>query len=637
MSKSIINYKPEIDSLRAVAVSLVILFHYELFNVKGGFIGVDVFFVISGYLITNLIIKDVDENKFSLLKFYLRRIRRIIPALYSTILAVVVLGYFILSPEHFDRISKSGVSAAAAYSNFFFWSEAGYFDHHKYFKPLLHTWSLSVELQFYIFWPIIIFIIYNYFKKITLPFVIIIFFISLFLSTVYSDRTSGYFYFTFFRLFEFAIGSIVFLIQDKIKIKSNDLFFFIGVSIILISSFIFSEKSTFPGSNALIPCIGTFLVLISAGNLKLFKKLFINKISIFTGKISYSLYLVHWPLIVLYKYIKLEPLDDFEKILLIFITIIISFFSYKFIELPFRKRTTSKFIVSEKKMVLTFSLSLTFIFLISNYLVSNTIFSKLSPIKQQSLKLLEKEKKFLQNFENEANERISSNNYFKNKNKTIKVLVWGDSHAGDLYNSLKITKEFSNLDLEYLSYDYFYCFKDKVFTDAIVSFIKNNLKLSTQNCKNKIQKHPIGYEILSKSDLIIITNRWVDDINFNEIRSFIRKHTSSKVILVGRKPRFFHIPTLHVKSNKDLNHLAFLNRNKEISKINDLIKNKSMKNDFIFYDIENLVCSKQSCKVFDKNNILISDEDHWSYRGYIFYGKMLFDNNFLEIISKNNS
>ena len=116
----IINYKPEIDCLRAIAIFLVILFHFELFMVRGGFIGVDIFFVISGYLITNLIIKDIKENKFSLIEFYARRLRRVIPALYSTIFVVIILSYFILSPDHFNRIGKSSISAASAYSNFFF-------------------------------------------------------------------------------------------------------------------------------------------------------------------------------------------------------------------------------------------------------------------------------------------------------------------------------------------------------------------------------------------------------------------------------------------------------------------------------------------------------------------------------------
>ena len=638
MSKpSIINYKPEIDCLRAIAVFLVILFHFELFMVNGGFIGVDVFFVISGYLITNLVIKDIVNNRFSLIEFYIRRIRRIIPALYSTIFIVIILGYFILSPDHFNRIGKSGISAATAYSNLFFWSEAGYFDYDKYFKPLLHTWSLSVELQFYLIWPIIIFIIYKIFKKKIIIFILLIFLLSLFLSTIYSERTTGYFYFTLFRLFEFAIGSIVFLIQDKIKIKSNDLFFFLGILIIIMASFGFSEKSIFPGSNALVPSIGSALILITSGKLIFFKKIFINNFSIFFGKISYSLYLIHWPLIILCKYIKLEPLHDAEKILLIFVTIIISFFSYKFIELPFRRKVNNKFLISNKKMLLIFAVSLASIIFISNYLVSTNKFLKLSKNKQSTIKLLEREEKILQSFEVEANTRIKNKDYFNNRDKPTKVLIWGDSHAGDLYNSLRITEEFSKLDLEYLSYDYFYCFSDKGFNEKILHFIKENLKPSRHNCKAKVRSYRHKYEILTKSDIIILSSRWLEKTNFNEIMEFIKNYSSSKVIIVGRKPRFFHIPTLYIKSNKDLNYLAYLNRNQEIKDINNEIEQKSKKNYFIFFDIENLICSKQTCKVLDKNKLLIKDEDHWSYRGFIFYGKLLIKNNFLDIILKNKS
>ena len=634
---SSINYKPEIDCLRALAVFLVILFHFELFMVKGGFIGVDVFFVISGYLITNLIINDIVDNKFSLLEFYIRRIRRIIPALYSTIFIVIILGYFILSPDHFNRVGKSGISAATAYSNLFFWSEAGYFDYDKYFKPLLHTWSLSVELQFYLVWPIITFIIYKIFKKKILIFILLIFLTSLFLSTIYSERTTGYFYFTLFRLFEFAIGSMVFLIQDKIKIRSNDLFFFIGVLIIIMSSFGFSEKSIFPGSNALVPCIGSALILITAGKLIFFKRIFINDFSIFFGKISYSLYLIHWPLIILYKYIKLEPLQNIEKILLIFATIVISFLSYKFIELPFRIKVKNRFLISTKKMLLIFILTLVSIILISNYLVSTNKFLKLSKNKQSTIKILEKEEKILQNFETEANERIDNNDYFKNQNKPTKVLIWGDSHAGDLYNSLRITEEFSKIDFEYLSYDYFYCFREKTFNEKIILFIKENLKLSTHNCKAKIRSYRNKYKILAKSDLIILSSRWPEKTDFKELMKFTKSFTSSKVIIVGRKPRFFHIPTLFIKTNKNLNYLAYVNRNLEIEDINNKIEEKSNKNDFIFFDIENLVCSNKSCKVIDKNNLLIKDEDHWSYKGFVFYGKLLVKNDFLNIILDNRN
>ena len=631
---TIINYKPEIDCLRAIAVFLVILFHFELFMVTGGFIGVDIFFVISGFLITSLIIKDIINSKFSLTEFYTRRIRRIIPALYSVIFIVVILSYFILSYEHFNRLGNSSISAAAAYSNFFFWYEAGYFDFEKYFKPLLHTWSLSVELQFYLIWPILIFITFKLLKKKAIYFVILIFLLTLFLSSIFSERSTGYFYFTLLRLFEFSIGSLIFLMRDKIKIKFNDFFFLIGLTLIIVSSFGFSENSIFPGINALIPCIGAALILITGGKLIFFKKLFINNTLIFLGKISYSSYLIHWPLIVFYKYLKLEPVESIEKIILVLVTIVISFFSYKFIELPFRKKVNNSFLISTNKMLLIFTLTLFSIVLVSSYLVSTNKFLKLSLNKQEVIKRLKNEDKLISGIKEEAIKRIKKDNYFKDRNKPIKVLIWGDSHGGDLFGSLKNNTHFSQLDLEFLSYDLFYCFRDKNFKDRYVQFVKKFFK-SQNKCEKKVNNFSLGYDILKNSDIIILSSRWTMNTNFIEIKKFLNNYTSSKVIVVGRKPSFFHIPTLYIKSKTDINYLAYANHNKIVEKINIEIKKKSKNNDFIFYDINKLICFDEKCNVMSENKLLINDEDHWSYQGFFFYSKVLKDNYFLDTIINN--
>lgn len=639
MSKlPILNYKPEIDCLRAIAVFLVILFHFELFMVKGGFIGVDIFFVISGYLITNLIIKDIKENKFSSIEFYTRRLRRIIPALYSTILVVLIISYFILSPDHFNRVSNSSISAVGAYSNFFFWHESGYFDFDKFFKPFLHTWSLSVELQFYLIWPILIFIIIKLFRNKLIIFVLLIFLSTLFLSIIFSGRAPGYFYFTLFRLFEFSIGSLVYLLKDNIKIKANDLLFFVGIVLIMFSSFGFSAKSVFPGINALVPCFGAALILITGGKLIFFKRIFINNVLIYLGKISYSLYLVHWPLIIFYRYIKLEPLQNLEKILLIFVTIIISILSYNYIELPFRKKNKNSFLISTKKMMLIFVLTLITIILSSKFMASNNKLFDLSINKQQTIKQLKEDAKFISKFEDEATNRVITGNYFKAINKPIKVLIWGDSHGTDLYGTLKLNDQFANLDLELLDFDFFYCFKHNSFYDGFIQIIREKLTNSKKNiCDKKIRTFNLGYEILKKADVIILSSRWGKGMDFNKIREFVKKYTTKKIIVVGRKPHFFHIPTLYIKAKDDLNYLAYLNRDKEIININEEIKKQSKNNGFIFYDLGSLICTDKNCKVIDKNNLLMSDEDHWSYQGFIYYGKMMFDNGFLDIILKNKN
>jgi peptidoglycan/LPS O-acetylase OafA/YrhL len=635
MSKIInLNYKSEIDSLRFFAVLLVIFFHFDLFGFSGGYIGVDIFFVISGYLITSLVTKNYQKKLF-LFEFFIRRLRRIIPALYFLILVVVILSYIILSPEHFLRVTNSAKSSILAYSNFFFWSELSYFDFESHFKPFLHSWSLSVEIQFYLIWSIVSLLCLIYLRKYYIVFILLTFLITLFLSTIYSSRSSGFFYFTFFRFYEFSLGALVFLLKEKIKFKNNDLFFFIGILIILLSSLFFDEDSFFPGFVALIPCLGASLIILSGGNLKFFKKIFINNLFIFLGKISYSLYLVHWPVLIFYKYTKLQPITFNEKIILLILTVLISIISFYFVEKPFRKKKNNAYLISNKNLIYSFLSSIIIIYFLTNYLGNQNKFEKLSDFKQKVLNKLEVKKDYLKNKENLAEERIIDKIYFENKNKK-NVLIWGDSHALDLYGSLVASADFKSVNFEFLNYDYFYCFKKKNFKDKIVKFIKDNL-FSLHNCEDKINNFHLGYEILKYADVIIISSRWTKDIDFNLINKFSKKFSSSKIIIFGRKPRFFHIPTLFIKTSEDLNNLAFLNRDPETQLINDLIIKDLDKDNFSYFNFENLVCFSNQCTVLVEDKLLISDEDHWSYQGILYYGKLLKDNYFLEfIINKSN-
>ena len=159
------TYRPEIDGLRAIAVLLILFFHAGFEWMRGGFIGVDVFFVISGYLITRNIVFQIDQGAFSFSKFYINRIRRLMPALFFTIFVSVVLGYMVFSPADLERLGKSAISALFSLSNFFFWSEADYFNPSSEIKPLLHTWSLAVEEQFYLIWPALLVVLYKFKNK----------------------------------------------------------------------------------------------------------------------------------------------------------------------------------------------------------------------------------------------------------------------------------------------------------------------------------------------------------------------------------------------------------------------------------------------------------------------------------------
>ena len=309
---------------------------------------------------------------------------------------------------------------------------------------------------------------------------------------------------------------------------------------------------------------------------------------------------------------------------------------YRFIELPFRTKTNNSYLISNKIMLLIFISTLFFIIILSTYLVSTNKFLKLSLDKQLVITKLETEIKFIDDIEIKAIKSIENEDYFKDMSKSIKVLIWGDSHATDLYAALKINKEFSQLDLELLSYDYFYCFREESPIEKAIESFKNFFLVGNK-CKQKINNYSPGYNILKKSDIIILVSRWGQKTDFHKITKFAKNYSSNKIIIFGRKPHFFHIPTLYIKSEKDLNYLSYVNRNKMVETINTEIKKKSKKNNLIFYDIGRFICFDKKCNVMSENNLLVTDEDHWSYQGFIYYGDVLKNNNFLNTIINNTN
>ena len=629
------NYKPEIDSLRGIAVFLVILFHFEILNITGGFIGVDVFFVISGYLITNLILIDLQHKKFSLSEFYLRRVRRILPALYSVIIFSLIVGYLVLSPVHLNRFGSSSSSSALGFSNFFVWYEDGYFDYNKLFKPLLHTWSLSVELQFYLFWPIFIVLIHKFFKKNIRIIILLVILLSLMFSIIYSYRATGFFYFTGLRLYEFAIGSFTYLVKDNFKFKFNDLLFFIGISLLILASLGFSKDTIFPGYNALIPCLITSLLLLVSNNLKFFKNLFINSFMIYMGKISYSLYLFHWPLLIFYTYITVQPLSFYEKISLILITILFSAFSYKFIELPFRRKENKKFTLSNKKLCFYFATSLFSILFISNLFTSNNGFeSRLSVEKRTILQKLERENK-------EEQEKLTKGSvkiYFDNNESLIKTLIIGDSLGGNIYYALKKNKKFSsNLDIVHHTAPWaYYCYKKENNSDKIVRFINHNflknLKSKEKEMCNRKKDKTTLVDLMSSAEVIILSSRWTETMDFEKIINYIKESSSAKIIFMGRPPEFFDIPTLYFKFDKNLNYVAKIKKSPKVEVLNNKIKKITKILNVEYFDRTKLVCQTDDCTVIDGNKLLYLDSDHWSIDGEIFFGHRLYKYGLLNLI-----
>ena len=349
-----LEYRADIDGIRAIAVLTVIFFHADIPGFTGGFVGVDVFFVISGFLITSIILQEIESGKFSIGRFYERRVRRIFPALFPVIAFTVVAGLFILDYKTFKKLGQSVTSTTLFASNILFWKDAGYFDAPSAQKPLLHTWSLAVEEQFYIFFPLLLVAINRFLGKRYFLYLIPIAVLS-FLTSIWSlsSQPDAAFYLVQSRTWELLTGSFLALgvipplrsrlIRNGLSIA--------GIALIFYSVFFYSRFTAFPGINAIAPVLGTALLIYSGiGGTSGIGRLLSSKPVVYTGLLSYSLYLWHWPLIVFLKYLTLRSLNPLEISGLILLTFIISALSLKFIERPFRGNQPA---IPERKTLFT--------------------------------------------------------------------------------------------------------------------------------------------------------------------------------------------------------------------------------------------------------------------------------------------
>lgn len=338
------EYLRHIDGIRAIAVISVFLFHLNVPYFSGGFVGVDIFFVISGFLITRLIVQELKESGgFSFSNFYLRRLRRLGPAMLVTVFASFVAAYFQFAPADLRQFGGSVVASLLSVSNIFFWYESGYFDTESALKPLLHTWSLSVEEQFYLTWPLILIVSSTLLGSGRTVLVVAAIGTISFLVNVwaqfggggFTDLKSAMFYLPFFRVFELVIGALL-VWAWAWRPKSagwSDFLTLLGLAMIAVSIYYYDENTPFPTYYALLPCIGTaFLIL--AGDSTRIRYALTNGVSVRIGLISYSLYLVHWPLIVFWSYSY--RLTTTAKAGIFLAALVIATVMYFLVEQPFR-------------------------------------------------------------------------------------------------------------------------------------------------------------------------------------------------------------------------------------------------------------------------------------------------------------
>lgn len=616
-------YRPDIDGLRAIAVLAVILYHFKVPFFTGGFVGVDVFFVISGYLITKGILSQQDEGRFKLGEFYTRRVRRLIPALLFTIAVSYALSALLFSPNDFKQMSGSTVYALTGISNIFFWLESGYFDSAAIVKPLLHTWSLSVEIQFYALWPIILLSTYRLTKS-ALPTAAIFLLGSAVAYYFLRVDAVGAFFLTPFRIHEFLAGSlVVFLERKNISPSIKGTLYLIGLALVITPIFIYdSEKTLFPGLAALPPIVGAGLMILSGGaatTAGIFKSWPAIKI----GEISYSLYLVHWPIYVFASYIFMQGLSAHEILILMCITFIAAIALYYFIEKPFRApRKTS--ISGSGFALASLGCSTALIVIASSSWGQNgwewRVPEEIRTITNIDKPLLDK---YTWNLHNALNERAG----FEIGENKEKILIIGDSQAADVVNMLNESGYAKTLDIV----------SRIIVTDCATPLIQNDeadvffRKINTLTikrpelvtpCIDKIAR-ATDEGLLKSADRIFIAMLWrpfAADHNIKAIKKIVSM-TNAKVYVIGRKDL--------VKSSIDIasslgrtagiNHYAARFNNPDVAKTSKLL---SQVNGARFVDMMKITCPKKdSCIVLtDENRPIFFDNAHFTREGAKYVG-----------------
>ena len=347
------KYRAEIDGLRALAVLPVILFHagFDLFS--GGFVGVDVFFVISGYLITTILIEDIENRRFSIVNFYERRARRILPALFFVMLICIPFAWMWMLPSQMKDFSQSLVAVSLFASNILFWRESGYFAAAAEEKPLLHTWSLAVEEQYYVLFPVFLILAWRFGKNRVFWIIVVMAAISLLLSEWgWRNTATANFYLAPTRAWELLAGSMAAFVVQKQGIQKSNFLATLGLAAIIFSIFFYDETTPFPSVYALVPVIGVVLIVLHADKETYAAKLLSTKGFVGVGLISYSAYLWHQPLFAFARIRSLEHPSLVLMSILSCLALVSAYLTWRYIETPFRFSKKTSF---HRKAVFSYS------------------------------------------------------------------------------------------------------------------------------------------------------------------------------------------------------------------------------------------------------------------------------------------
>jgi peptidoglycan/LPS O-acetylase OafA/YrhL len=434
------NYRADIDGLRAIAVLSVVFFHAGL-GVGGGFVGVDVFFVISGFLITSLILRDLDRGSFSIVEFWERRARRIFPALAVVVIVTLIAGWFLMLPFGLQVIGQSAVALTVFASNIQFWRTSGYFDPAAEENPLLHTWSLSVEEQFYLIVPLLLCLVFALRFQRRLGLILGVGVLASFLVSVYylGRDPKGAFYLLPSRAWELGAGSLLVLARPVSNSAFRGLMAWLGLASVLYACFFYDAHTAFPGFAAIMPVMGAVL-LIWAGMTggaadeskpTLVQRFLEAKLLVGIGLLSYSFYLWHWPFFAFHRYLFSDSPGVPLALGYIILALLISIASLKYIERPFRERRWAQ---SRKKVFLFTGLVSLLVMIAGLSLWQTRGMPSRLPTEVATFDAT-KGDAFFQNSRSFIDEEKTIA-VLGAENKPCKLMVWGDSHGGVLLSMI---------------------------------------------------------------------------------------------------------------------------------------------------------------------------------------------------------
>lgn len=431
-----IGYRPDIDGLRAISIVSVVLYHFGVPHVEGGFVGVDVFFVISGYLITRLVLTDLRNGSFSFARFYERRVRRLLPTLATVLLATYAASLVIMTPQDFAELCKSAFYALIFAANLFFADQGGYFSPSLELAPLLHTWSLAVEEQFYIVWPLLVVLLFRYAPRRILAVAVLLLLASFAANlSVLQQKPIAAFYMPHTRVWELLVGCCLALgIAAAPRRIVADVAGVAGLALILSAVVCFDSRTQFPGVAAIVPVLGAALVIWSGqSGPSLAGRILTLPLPVFVGLVSYAWYLWHWPMIALFRYQTERNPSAIETVALVIVSFGLAALCWRFLEKPVRH---GAWWTPRPRVVASgLAASLSLMVLVAAGYASNGFISRYpQAMGELTRERLESRPKDL-DCPRPTAARIAAGDvcYVWNAgNNAPGILLWGDSHAGSL-------------------------------------------------------------------------------------------------------------------------------------------------------------------------------------------------------------